>query len=120
MSRSGRPEWPGGWPVNSARKAPRHRIARSGHDSLISEPPTTPKSRFCCGPQCYPTVYASAPAARSAHLPPIFERAGIPRAVAMQLLGHRTESVYLRYNVTAAADLRVAAERLDAVQGATS
>jgi integrase len=45
-----------------------------------------------------------------------FERAGIPRAVAMQLLGHKTESVYLRYNVTAAADLRVAAERLDAVQ----
>jgi integrase len=49
-----------------------------------------------------------------------FERAGIPRAVAMKLLGHRTESIYLRYNVVGAADLRVAADRLDAVQGATS
>jgi hypothetical protein len=38
----------------------------------------------------------------------------------MKLLGHRTESVYLRYNVTAAADLRVAAERLDAVQATSS
>jgi integrase len=42
------------------------------------------------------------------------ERAGIPRAVAMSITGHRTESVYRRYDIVAEADLQAAAEKMAA------
>ncbi len=42
------------------------------------------------------------------------ERAGIPRKVAMEISGHRTESVYRRYDIVSQRDLRVAAARLEA------
>lgn len=41
------------------------------------------------------------------------ERAGIPRHVAMQLSGHKTESVYRRYDIVVEEDLRTAAKRLE-------
>lgn len=34
------------------------------------------------------------------------ERAGVPRSVAMQLVGHQTEAIYRRYAITNEADLR--------------
>lgn len=43
------------------------------------------------------------------------ERAGVPRSVAMKLTGHKTESVYRRYAIAHADDLRVAVQRLDAL-----
>jgi integrase len=43
------------------------------------------------------------------------ERAGVPRSVAMKMVGHKTEGVYRRYAIVAAADLRDAARRLDAL-----
>ncbi|MEQ1575881.1 MAG: site-specific integrase [Vicinamibacterales bacterium] len=43
-----------------------------------------------------------------------FERAGVPRSVAMKLTGHKTESVYRRYAIADDRDLRVAVERLNA------
>jgi integrase len=41
------------------------------------------------------------------------ERAGVPRSVAMRLVGHKTESVYRRYAIADERDLRVVVERLD-------
>jgi integrase len=40
------------------------------------------------------------------------EWAGVPRSVAMQLTGHKTEEVYRRYAIVASDDLRAGVERL--------
>ena len=40
------------------------------------------------------------------------ERAGVPRSIAMQLTGHKTESVYRRYDIVDEADLREGVEKL--------
>lgn len=43
-----------------------------------------------------------------------FERAGVPRSVAMSIVGHKTESIYRRYAIADEAMQREAASRLDA------
>jgi integrase len=45
------------------------------------------------------------------------ERKGLSRSVAMQLTGHKTESVYRRYAITSEADLREGVDRLNDVAG---
>jgi integrase len=42
------------------------------------------------------------------------ERAGIPRKIAMEISGHRTEAVYRRYDIVSPQDLRMAAAKMDA------
>ena len=42
------------------------------------------------------------------------DRDGVSRTVAMKIVGHRTESMYSRYNITSDEDLRAAARTLDA------
>ena len=44
---------------------------------------------------------ASAPTIRRSLI-----RAGVPRGVAMQIAGHKTEAIFERYNITDAADVR--------------
>jgi integrase len=44
-----------------------------------------------------------------------FVRNGVPERVAMQLTGHKTASVFQRYNIVSDGDLRDAAKRLDGV-----
>jgi integrase len=44
-----------------------------------------------------------------------YVRSGIDTHVAMKLTGHKTESVFRRYDIISESDLRTAAERLDAV-----
>jgi integrase len=41
------------------------------------------------------------------------ERAGIPRKIAMSISGHKTESVYRRYDIVSPQDLKIAAAKLD-------
>ena len=45
------------------------------------------------------------------------ERAGVPRSVTMRLTGHKTESVYRRYDIVSESDLNDAAARLDEFTG---
>jgi len=42
-------------------------------------------------------------------------RAGVPESVAMKLTGHKTRSVFMRYDVVSGTDLVAAAARLDEV-----
>jgi integrase len=44
------------------------------------------------------------------------ERAGVPRSVAMKLVGHKTEAIYRRYAIVAESDLRAGGDKLAAVQ----
>lgn len=47
-------------------------------------------------------------------------RAGVPDSVAMRMTGHRTRSVFSRYDIVSEGDLRDAARRLDLAAGTIS
>lgn len=41
------------------------------------------------------------------------ERAGMPRKIAMEISGHRTESVYRRYDIVSQQDIKMAAAKME-------
>ena len=47
-------------------------------------------------------------------------RAGVPETVAMKITGHRTRSVFYRYDITSEEDLAEAARKLQALTGDNS
>jgi integrase len=47
------------------------------------------------------------------------ERAGVPRSVAMKMVGHKTEAVYRRYAIVSESDLHEAARKLAALPAGT-
>lgn len=47
-------------------------------------------------------------------------RVGVPQTIAMKLTGHRTDSVFRRYDIVSQNDLRVAVERLNGVATAAT
>ena len=42
------------------------------------------------------------------------DRAGVPQHVAMKISGHKTDSIYRRYNITSSRDLKEAGRRVNA------
>jgi hypothetical protein len=46
------------------------------------------------------------------------ERAGVPRSVAMKMVGHKTEAIYRRYAIADESMLRAGAEKLAAFHDA--
>ena len=46
------------------------------------------------------------------------EKAGVPRAAAMKMVGHKTESIYKRYSIVDHAMLEIGANKLNAAQQA--
>jgi integrase len=45
------------------------------------------------------------------------ERAGLPRTIAMSITGHKTESIYRRYDIVSEKDLTLARDRMEAFLG---
>ena len=55
---------------------------------------------------------------RDLHPLPEMTRAGVPQPVAMAISGHRTVSVFLRYNIASEEDKRTALLRTEAMRAA--
>ena len=93
-----------GKPIKTFRRAWLTALLKAGYAELVSEKPRVIK------PLRVPHDFRRT-AIRN------LERAGVPRSVAMKLVGHKTESIYRRYAIVSESDLREAVETFGAVIG---